>query len=100
MGNYRHEIRLVGVCELKIDWKIFWMIAPIIMFMGIVGCTTSNSTQQEKAVQAKPAPYVIKKRPECLYVPESSVPPGMSFGKYKKQLKQQTGVKCLYWTGG
>lgn len=86
---------------MKTDWKIFGMITPIILLIGTVGCSKSSPSRQEKAAQAKPAAsYTIKRRPECLYVPESSVPPGMSLSDYKKLLKRQTGAKCLYWTGG
>lgn len=35
---------------------------------------------------------------ECLYVSESNVPPGMSYGDFKKQIKQATGARCVLFT--
>lgn len=57
--------------------------------------TTTTSTPEP----TKPAERTIKKRPDCLYVPESKIPVGMSHNEYKKKVKQETGAKCLFFTG-
>ena len=43
---------------------------------------------------------VQTKDPNCLYIPESSVPSGMSHQDYKAKVKRETGAKCVFYTGG
>jgi len=72
----------------------------IVCFILMSRCGNSpTTTSPSKVVETKPVERTIKKRPDCLYVPESEIPIGMSHNEYKKRIKQETGAKCLFFTG-
>lgn len=66
----------------------------ILIVLGLLSrCAPTTST-------APTTPSVQTKDPNCLYIPESSVPRGMSYGDYKDKVKRETGAKCVFFTGG
>lgn len=82
---------------------IFALIASAIMTIFPEGKMARNfATQESTPVEVKKvsSPAEVKRNPDCLYVPESFVPPGVSFKDYKREVKQGTGVKCLVFVGG
>ncbi len=68
----------------------------VLLCLGLIsGCvepTQKSNPPTQPSTQAKD--------PNCLYIPESSVPKGMSFGEYKEKIKRETGAKCVFYTGG
>ncbi len=97
---------------------IFILVAPILGFGLLCIIAIFNSaimamfpngemalkfrTQKSKSVEVKKLeqPTKVQKNSDCLYVPESFVPLGVSFENYKKEVKKETGVKCLLFTEG
>ncbi len=65
---------------------------------SIYASEAKKSANKSKTNASKSTP--IKKNPDCLYVPESFVPYGVSFQEYKKEIKKRTGVKCLLFIRG
>ena len=65
---------------------------PCLLFTA---CSPPTPTPTQTAT-----PSVQAKDPNCLYIPESSVPKGMSHGDYKDKVKRETGAKCVFFTGG
>lgn len=74
-------------------------IVTSIMFLAVLvvanGCSTEQTTPTTETT-----PSVQTKDPNCLYIPESSVPNGMSHQDYKAKVKRETGAKCVFYTGG
>ena len=68
---------------------------PIILLVVLVVANFSKGTSTSPTT-----PSVQTKDPNCLYIPESSVPRGMSHGDYKDKVKRETGAKCVFFTGG
>ncbi len=73
-----------------------YLAVAFLCFSLISGCTDST---QKSSSPTQPAATQTKD-PNCLYVAESSVPKGMSFGDYKEKIKRETGAKCVLFTGG
>ena len=78
--------------ETKIGFIVFGVLVGIIGLISIFN--------QPKSVATPTTPSVQTKDPNCLYIPESSVPSGMSYGDYKDKVKRETGAKCVFFTGG
>ncbi len=68
---------------------------PLVVVVILVIANLSKGTST-----APTTPSVQTKDPNCLYIPESSVPRGMSYGDYKDKVKRETGAKCVFFTGG
>jgi hypothetical protein len=68
------------------------------IFFLATACTPQN--QNTVSTPAPKQPSVQTKDPNCLYIPESSVPKGVSYGDYKNKVKRETGAKCVFFTGG
>jgi hypothetical protein len=68
---------------------------PLIVAVILVVANLSKGTSTSPTT-----PSVQTKDPNCLYIPESSVPRGMSYGDYKDKVKRETGAKCVFFTGG
>lgn len=76
--------------ETKIGVVILGVLVGIIGLMSIFNQPKSTPTN----------PSVQTKDPNCLYIPESFVPSGMSYEDYKAKVKRETGAKCVFFTGG
>jgi hypothetical protein len=75
------------------------LIAGIAIFL-VVGVILALANLARGTSTAPTTPSVQTKDPNCLYIPESSVPRGMSYGDYKEKIKRETGAKCVFFTGG
>jgi len=67
------------------------ILVAVVLVIGFLSRGTST---------APTTPSVQTKDPNCLYIPESSVPRGMSYEEYKAKVKRETGAKCVFFTGG
>ena len=108
------QFMLVGRVEEKQEWSnsssinsngmiantqqetiIAGIAIPLIVLVVLVVANFSKGTSTSPIT-----PSVQTKDPNCLYIPESSVPRGMSYGDYKDKVKRETGAKCVFFTGG
>ena len=62
------------------------------LISGCGGSPQESSPLTQSSVQARD--------PNCMYIPESSIPTGMSANDYKANVKRETGAKCVFFTGG
>lgn len=95
MKKRDREIKMVlGTILAAISGMFLWHQASTKILRTSASTPKSQPSVQTKSVAPR------KKNPDCLYVPESVIPIGMSHKEYKRRVKQETGAKCLLFTGG
>ncbi len=84
---------VVGTILAAISGMFLWHQASTKILRVSTSTPNSKHSVQTKTVAPR------KKNPDCLYVSESAIPIGMSHKEYKRRVKQETGAKCLLFTG-